>query len=327
MSGITVTEALRAALDEELRRDPDVLLLGEDIAEYGGAFGVTRGLVDTHGPGRVINTPISEPGFTGAAIGAAMVGSRPVVEIMFADFMTLTMDQLVNHAAKLHYVYAQQLRCPLVVRTACGAGRCYGPTHSQTFEAWFAHTPGLKVVAPSTPVDAKGLLKSAIRDDNPVIFLEHKLLYNVRADVAAGSDGRVPLGRSLRVTEGSDITIVAWSYMAHLAREAVAELAREDVSAELIDLRTLAPMDIETVSESVRKTGRVLIVEEGPRTGGVGAEIGARLFETAYDYLDAPLQRLAGSDNPIPASPALEGAMIPDVDRIVDAAIALVDRE
>jgi pyruvate/2-oxoglutarate/acetoin dehydrogenase E1 component len=256
-----------------------------------------------------------------------MVGSRPVVEIMFMDFMTLTMDQLVNQAAKMHYVFGPDLRCPLVVRTASGAGRCYGPTHSQGFESWFVHTPGIKVVAPGNPADAKGLLKSAIRDDNPVVFIEHKLLYNTRGEVPDDHDVTVPLGQAARVREGRDVTIVAWSWMAHLALAAAKDLEEDEVDAEVIDMRTLSPMDIGTVAESARKTGRVLIVEEGPLTGGVGAEIGCRLFEEAYDYLDAPIRRLAGSDNPIPASPALESAMMPDIDRIADAVIDLLEGE
>jgi pyruvate/2-oxoglutarate/acetoin dehydrogenase E1 component len=324
MKTISYTEALREALDEELRRDSDVFLMGEDIAAYGGAFGVTRGLLDAHGAQRVINTPISEPGFVGAAVGAALVGSRPVVEIMFMDFLTLAMDQLVNQAAKLHYVFGPRAACPLVLRTAAGAGRSYGPTHSQMFDAWLINTPGLKVVAPATPADAKGLLKSAIRDNNPVVFIEHKLLYGTRGPVPDG-EHTIPLGQARVVGDGEDVTIVAWSAMARAAEEAVNELARAGLHAQLIDLRTLAPMDTAAMLTSARRTGRVLIVDEGPRTGGVSAEIGFRIFEGAHDYLDAPIRRLTAPDNPIPASPALEQAMLPNPARIADAAIALIE--
>lgn len=325
MKMLSGVEALREALSEEMTADPSVFLMGEDIATYGGAFGVTRGLLDAFGPDRVINTPISEPSFVGAAVGAALAGSRPVVEIMFMDFITLAMDQLVNQAAKLHYVFGPQARCPLVVRAVAGAGRCYGPTHSQSLEAWFVHTPGIKVVAPASPADAKGLMKTAIRDDNPVLFVEHKLLYSLRGEVPEEGDQAIPFGRARCVREGEDLTIVAWSWMSVEAGLAAQELEREGISAEVIDLRTLVPMDMETVVESARKTGRVLIVEEAPGTGGVGAEIGFRIFEQAYDYLDAPIRRLAAADTPIPASPVLEQALLPNRVRIAEAAFELVE--
>mgnify|MGYP006288685713 CR=1 FL=1 len=325
MRSMTCTEALREALHEEMARDERVFLMGEDIAAYGGAFGVTRGLLDTYGPERVRNTPISEPGFVGAAVGAALAGSRPVVEIMFMDFITLAMDQLVNQAAKLHYVFGEQATCPLVVRAVGGAGRCYGPTHSQNLEAWFVHAPGIKVVAPSSPAEAKGLLKAAVRDDNPVLFVEHKLLYNRREDMPDDAGRPLPIGKARIVRPGEDLTIVAWSWMAAEAEEAAHRLAAEDIEAEVIDLRSLSPMDTDTIVDSARKTGRVLVVEEGHRTGGVAAEIACRIFENAHDYLDAPIRRLAATDNPIPAGPALEQAMIPNAARIVDAALELVD--
>jgi pyruvate/2-oxoglutarate/acetoin dehydrogenase E1 component len=321
---ITYAEALREALAEELRRDKEVFLMGEDIGVYGGAFGITRGLLEQFGPDRVLDTPISEQGFVGAAVGAALAGSRPVVEIMFMDFITLAVDQLVNQAAKLHYVFGDQARCPLVVRTVGGGGRCYGPTHSQSLEAWFTHAPGLKVVAPSTPTDAKALLKAAIRDDNPVVFMEHKLLYGCKGDVPRDEGPVAPLGAARVSRTGSDITLVAWSWMAREAEAAAEELQARGVKAEVVDLRTLIPLDIQTVAESVRKTHRVLIVQEACRTGGFGAEIGCRLFESVYDYLDAPLRRLATADVPLSASPVLERAAIPDRNRIVEAALELV---
>ena len=324
MREISYTEALREALTEEMKRDPTVFLIGEDIAEYGGAFGVTRGLLAEFGPERVRNTPISEPGFVGAAIGAAAAGSRPVVEIMFMDFMGLVSDQLVNMAAKLHYVFGKQVHCPLVLRTAGGGGRCYGPTHSQSLESWFLHTPGIKIAVPATPADAKGLLKSAIRDPNPVLFVEHKMLYGRRGPVPEGANVTVPFGRARVACAGDDLTIVAWSWMAAEAQIAVQELGACGVRAELLDLRTLAPLDMASVLSSVKKTGRLLIVEEGCRTGGVAAEIGAQVFEQAYDYLTAPLRRLTTPDIPVPASPELEKAALPDRNRIVQAALELM---
>jgi pyruvate dehydrogenase E1 component beta subunit len=324
---ISYSDALREALLEEMERDGRVFVIGEDIARYGGAFGVTRGLVDRFGPQRVINTPISEQGFTGMAVGAALAGSRPVVEIMFMDFITLATDQLVNQAAKLHYVFGDQATCPLVVRTVAGGGRQYGPTHSQSLEAWFVHTPGIKVVAPATPADAKGLLKSAIRDRNPVLFVEHKRLYGRTGAVPSGRMQPVPIGRARRVTEGRDLTLIAWSWMSVEAEEAVGELADRGIGAELIDLRSLNPLDVDTLAASARQTGRVLIVEEGCRTGGVSAEIAFRIFEEAHDYLDAPIGRVAGADVPVPASPVLEKAALPDKAAIVEAAMRLVESE
>jgi len=322
---LSYVEALREALREEMNRDAAVVLMGEDIGVYGGAFGVTQGLFDRFGPQRVMDTPISESSFTGVAIGAALAGLRPVVEIMFMDFMTLVTDQLVNQAAKLHYVFGREARCPLVVRTVAGAGRCYGPTHSQSFDAWFIHVPGLKVVAPATPADAKGMLKTAIRDDNPVLFIEHKLLYGRRGSVPARGRTAVPLGKARIARRGTDLTIVAWSGMVLQALQATAGLEDRDVLAEVVDLRSLNPMDTETVVESVRKTGRLLIAEEGCRTGGIGAEIGAQVFEHAFDYLDAPIRRVATPDIPIPAGPSLERAAIPDGPQIAAAALSLVD--
>lgn len=325
MRTISYTEALREALQEEMTINPDVFLMGEDIGIYGGAFGVTRGLLGKFGAERVRDTPISEQGFVGASIGAALAGSRPVVEIMFMDFITLAVDQMVNQAAKLRYVLGKQARCPMVLRTVGGGGRCYGPTHSQSLEAWFTHVPGLKVVAPSTPADAKGLLKAAIRDDNPVVFMEHKLLYGCRGEVSGDPDTVIPLGKARMARTGTDLTIIAWSWMSAEAGRATEDLSTQGISAEVIDLRSLIPLDIDTIIASVKKTHRVLIVQESCRTGGFGAEISARISETVYDYLDAPLLRLATPDIPLSASPSLERAAMPDRSRIFEAARKLVE--
>jgi pyruvate/2-oxoglutarate/acetoin dehydrogenase E1 component len=315
---LTYWQALQEALREEMQRDPHVFLMGEDIGAYGGAFGVTRGLLAEFGAERVRCTPISEATVVGAATGAALTGTRPVVEIMFMDFVTLAMDQLTNHAAKFRYMYGAQAHVPLVLRTPAGGGRCYGATHSQSLEAWFLHVPGVKVVAPATPADAKGLLKAAIRDDNPVLCVEHKLLY---ATTGAVPDGEliVPIGSAVVRRPGTDVTLAAYSYHARLACEAAEELARQGIEVEVIGLRTLVPLDIDTVIASVRKTGRLVCVEEGARTGGVGAEIAARVAEHAYEYLDAPIRRVAAADVPIPFSPPLEQAALPDQAGIVRA--------
>ncbi len=328
MRTLTGCEALREALREEMRRDKTVFCLGEDIGVYGGAFGVTRGLLDAFGPERVLDTPISEAGFTGVAIGAALAGSRPVVEIMFMDFILLAFDQLANMAAKSRYVFGPHAACPLVIRTPGGGGRGYGPTHSQSLEALFAHIPGLKIVAPSTPADAKTLLKAAIRDDNPVLFVEHKLLYSLRGEVPARASSRVErLGKARVVRKGRDVTIVAWSWMTELARRAARDLAEAGVDAEVVDLRTLSPLDSETVMTSVARTGRLLIVEEGCRTGGFAAEIGFQAFESVFDRLDAPIRRVTCPDVPISASPVLEQAALPSQTAIAAAAAALMTDE
>lgn len=323
MREVSYSEAIREALTEEMERDEAVFLMGEDLGVYGGCFGVTQGLLDRFGPERVIDTPISEGSFVGMAVGAALTGSRPVVEIMFADFITLAMDQIINHAAKFRQVYGEQAKVALVIRCAAGGGRRYGPTHSQNPEAWFVHTPGLKVVAPSTPADAKGLLKSAIRDDDPVIFLENKMLYPQKGQVP-DREYLVPLGQAACVREGNDLTLVAYSRMVQEALEAAARLEQEGISAEVIDLRTLSPLDIGTVVESVRKTNRVLVVHEACRTGGVGAEVAAQIFEQAFDYLDAPLRRLTAPDIAIPFSPELEDWALPNAADIVAEARKLL---
>lgn len=322
MRNITFTQAVRETLAAELRRDPSVLLLGEDIGVYGGAFGATRGLLEEFGPGRVRNTPISEQALTGLSIGAAVAGLRPVIEIMFMDFITLAVDQLVNLAAKLHAVYG--LPCPLVVRTPPGAGRGYGATHSQSLERIFAGTPGIKIAAPSSAADASGLLQSAVRDDNPVLFLEHKLLYPMRFEMPDGLPPPKPFGFAARLTEGSDVTIAAWSYMTVQALRAAETLSREGIGAEVVDLKTLCPLDIDTLLDSARKTGRVLVVEEGPKTGGFAAEIAAQIAEGAQDYLERPVKRLASPDLPFPAAKTLEAACIPTARTICDAARGLL---
>jgi len=316
MPELTYWQALQEALRQEMTRDPLVFLMGEDIGAYGGAFGVTRGLLAEFGPERVRCTPISEATIVGAATGAALTGMRPVVEIMFMDFVTLAMDQLANHAAKFRYMYGPQARVPLVLRTPAGGGRCYGATHSQSLEAWFLHVPGLKVIAPATPADAKGLLTAAIRDDNPVLCVEHKLLYATTGPVPEDEE-TLPIGRAATRRQGRDVTLVAYSYYVGIALQAAQRLADDGIDAEVVDLRTLAPLDTETVVQSVRKTGRLVCIEEGTRTGGVGAEVAARVAELAYEYLDAPIRRIAAPDVPIPFSPPLEQETLPTADGIV----------
>lgn len=306
-----------------MTRDERVILMGEDIADYGGAFKLTEGMAARFGRERVRNTPISEGGFVGVAVGAALTGLRPIVEIMFMDFITLAMDQLVNHAAKFRYQFGPQARVPLVVRTPAGAGRGYGPTHSQSLEKWLVATPGLVVAAPSTPADARGLLKSAVRCDDPVVFIESKILYGRRGEVPEG-DHTTPLGEAAVVREGDDVTIVAYSRMTEEALKAAEALARHDIAAEVIDLRTLAPLDTDTVAASVEKTGRVVVAEEGHLTGGIGAEVVARVVEACFDYLHAPPTRVAALDVPVPASPVLERAATPDWEAIGRAAAALM---
>jgi len=320
---LTYADAVRAALVEEMERDERVILLGEDIAEYGGAFRVTRGLVHDFGAERVINTPISENSFVGAAVGAALTGLRPVVEIMFMDFITLAMDQLVNHAAKLHYIYGGQVRVPLVIRTPSGAGRGYGASHSQSLEAWFVHTPGIKVVAPATAADARGLLKAAIRDDNPVLVLENKLLYSRRGPVP-DDEGIVPIGKARIARSGSDVTLIAYSRMTSLALEAAEAMEAEGISCEVLDLRTLSPLDEEAILESVARTRRAVIVEEDTRRAGVGAEVAAVLADQGFDSLDSPVRRVAAADTPIPCCPVLEEAVLPSVAKIIDAVESLI---
>lgn len=319
MAEIFYSHAIRQALEEEMARDERVILIGEDIAEYGGAFKVTADMAARFGKERVRNTPISENGFVGVAVGAAMTGLRPVAELMFMDFLTLAMDQLCNHAAKFRYQYGPQCRIPLVLRCPAGAGRSYGPTHSQSLEKWLMATPGLLVAAPATPADAKGLLKSAIRCDDPVVFIESKLLYGQRGEVPEG-EHLVPLGEAVVRRAGEHVTLVAYSRMVAEALRAAEVLAEHDVSAEVVDLRCLAPLDMATVAASVEKTGRVVVIEEGNLTGGVAAEIVARVVEECFDCLQAAPRRVAALDVPVPASRVLEQAATPDWHDIARAA-------
>ena len=322
MRNITFTQIIRETLAAELRRDPSVFLMGEDIGVYGGAFGVTRGLLDEFGPARVRDTPISEQALTGIAIGAAVAGQRPVIEIMFMDFITLAVDQLVNMAAKLHPIYGQP--CPLVIRTPPGGGRGYGATHSQSLERLFACVPGIKIAAPSNAADASGLLQTAIRDNNPVLFLEHKLLYPQRFEVEDELPQPIPFGFAKVAREGDDLTLIAWSHMTSVAQYAASKLAAEGIEAEVIDLLTLNPLDTETLVESAKRTGRVIVLEEGPKTGGFAAEIAAQIMESAHDYLEKPVRRLAGADFPIPSAKNLEAACLPALNDILALARELV---
>ena len=323
MRTITFTQIIRETLEAEMRRDPSVFLMGEDIGVYGGSFGVTRGLISEFGPDRIRDTPISEQALTGIAIGAAAAGQRPVIEIMFMDFITLAVDQLVNMAAKLHPIYGRT--CPLVIRTPPGGGRGYGATHSQSLERLFACVPGIKIAAPSNAADASGLLQTAIRDNNPVLFLEHKLLYPQRFEVGDGLPQPIPFGFAKIAREGEDLTIVAWSHMAFVAQQAAAQLAAEGIDAEIVDLRTLAPLDIDTLVESAKRTGRVMVLEEGPKTGGFAAEIAAQIMEHAHDYLEKPVRRLAGADFPIPSAKNLEAACLPSLAGILALAREMTD--
>lgn len=315
---IMYREALNEALREEMRRDPLVFILGEGIAERGGSYQVTKGLLADFGPERVVDTPISEASFTGLGVGAAVVGCRPVVEILFVDFAALAMDQLVNQAAKFRFMTGDRATVPMVLRTQGGLGNGLAVQHSQSLEAWFYHTPGLKVVMPATPRDAKGLLKSAIRDDGPVIFIEHKLLYMTKGEVP-DEEYLVPLGQAAVTREGRDVTLISYSRHALLCLEAAATLADEGIEAEVIDLRTLSPLDAGTVLASVRKTRRAIVVHEACRQGGVGADIAARIAEEAFHDLAAPVTRVAGLDTPIPFNLNLERACAPAVEDIGDA--------
>lgn len=316
---LSYAEAVREALRQEMQADERVFMLGEDIGVYGGAFGVTDGLLAEFGPERIRDTPISEAAITGCAIGAAVAGLRPVLEIQFSDFITLAMEQLVLQAAKLRYMFGGKARVPMVVRTPGGSGTGAAAQHSESLEAWFAHVPGLKVVAPSTPADAKGLLISSIRDDNPVIFFEHKLLYRTRGPVPEEAVA-IPLGLADVKREGADATVVATSGMVTRALEAADRLAQDGVSVEVIDPRTLRPLDTDTILASVRKTGRVVIVYEAVKTLGIGAEIAARIAESEALYsLQAPIVRLGGQECPIPYNRALERAAVPQQEDIVAA--------
>ena len=313
---------MNEALAEELRRDPTVFIMGEDVAEAGTPFKVMSGLVEEFGPERVIDSPISEAGISGIGLGAAMTGMRPVVDIMFGDFLTLVMDQVANQAAKIHYMSGGRLKAPLTIRTTLGATRRSAAQHSQSLHAWVAHVPGLKVAVPSTPYDAKGLLKSAIRDDNPVVFFEDKMMFATKGPVPE-EEYTVPLGVADVKREGEDLTIVATSSMVYVALEAADLLEQDGVSAEVVDPRTLVPLDRETLVASVVKTGRALVVDEGHTSYGVSAELAAVLADEAFWHLDAPVKRLAALDVPIPFSPVLEDETVPTPERVVEVAKAL----
>jgi len=315
-------EAIRDALREEMLRNERVFVMGEDVGIYGGAYGATRGLYEEFGEERVRDAPISEAAIAGAAVGAAMAGYRPVAEIMYIDFATLAMDQFINQGAKNRYMFGGRTTVPMVLRTEGGAGRCIAAHHSQSLEAWFVHAPGLFVVTPATPYDAKGLLKTAIRDDNPILFIEHKILYKTKGEVPE-EEYVIDLGCAKVLHEGDQVSIVAYSRQALNALEAARRLAEEGIRADVIDLLCLKPLDIDCVLDSVRKTGRLLLVSEGYRNANVVCEIAMRVSELAFDDLDAPIQRLCGADVPVPMSPVLEDAAIPNVESIVAAARTL----
>lgn len=320
---ITLAQAINEALHEEMARDERVILIGEDVAAAGGVYQVSRGLLDAFGSERVLDTPISEAGIAGLATGAAMTGMRPVVELMFGDFLTLAMDQLVNQAAKVHYMSGGALRVPMVVRTTLGAGRRMGAQHSQSLHAWMAHVPGLRVATPGTPADAKGLLKAAIRSDDPVVFFEDKVAYWQRGPVPE-EQPPIPLGEAQVKRAGQDVTLVAVSSTVALALAAAEELTKEGIDAEVVDPRTIAPLDEETILASVCKTSRCLVIDGGHRRFGASAEIAAMVAERAFADLSAPVSRIAAADVPVPFSPALEDATLPDVAAITDRARALV---
>ena len=319
MPTITVREAISQALREEMYRDERGFIMGEEIGIWGGTYAVTRGFLDEFGEKRVRDTPIAEGVIVGAAAGAAIAGLRPVAELMTINFAFLAMDQIVNHVAKLHYMFNGQITCPIVIRTVGGGGRQLAATHSQTPDVVFAHFPGLKVVAPCTPADAKGLLKAAIRDDDPVLFIEHATLYQVRGEVPDDEDLMVPIGTSDVKREGKDVTIVSYSKMLHASLSAADQLADQGVDAEVIDLRTLRPLDTRPILESVQKTNRLVVVEEGWRAYGIGAEVASRVTELAFDHLDAPVRRVAQAEVPLPYNRRLEQMALPQEEDIVRA--------
>ncbi|MCS7261147.1 MAG: alpha-ketoacid dehydrogenase subunit beta [Anaerolineae bacterium] len=327
MAYITMREAISQALREEMYRDERVFIMGEEVGVWGGTYAVTRGFLDEFGEKRVRDTPIAEGVIVGAAIGAAIAGLRPVAELMTINFAFLAMDQIVNHAAKLHYMFNGQIRCPMVIRTVGGGGRQLAATHSQSPDAVFAHFPGLKVVAPGTPADAKGLLKSAIRDEDPVFFIEHATLYQLRGEVPEDEEYLVPIGVSDVKREGKDVTIVSYSKMLQTSLQAAEQLSKEGIEAEVIDLRTLRPLDMLPVVQSVQKTNRLVVVEEGWRSYGVGAEVAARVMERAFDYLDAPVRRVAQLEVPLPYNRRLEQMALPQVEDVVRAVYEVLYRK
>jgi pyruvate dehydrogenase E1 component beta subunit len=326
MVSMTMREALRDAMAEEMRADKDVFVMGEEVAEYQGAYKVTQGLLQEFGPKRVIDTPITEHGFAGLGVGAALAGLKPVVEFMTFNFAMQAMDQIINSAAKTLYMSGGQMGCSIVFRGPNGAAARVAAQHSQDYSAWYSSVPGLKVVTPSNAADAKGLLKAAIRDPNPVIFLENEILYGHSSPVPKLDDFIVPIGKAKIAREGKDVTIVAWSMGMNYAMKAADELAKEGIEAEVIDLRTLKPMDTDTIIESVKKTGRAVTVEEGWAQSGVGAEIAARIMEKAFDYLDAPVARVSAKDVPMPYAANLEKLALPSVAEVVEAVKAVTYR-
>ena len=326
MRELTFGDAIREALAEELRRDPTVFMLGEDIAEAGTTFKVLTGLVEEFGKERVLDTPISEPGITGLAVGAAMTGMRPIVDIMFGDFSGLIMDQVANQAAKIHYMSGGKLKVPMVLRTTMGAGRRSAAQHSQSLHAWYSHIPGLKVIVPSTPYDAKGLMKSAIRDDNPVVILEDKMMYKTVKGPVPYEEYTVPLGVADVKRAGTDITLVATSSMVYVALDAAKLLEEIGISAEVVDPRTLVPLDKQMLIESVKKTSRVIIIDEGYEQYGITAELASVIADGAFYYLDAPVKRMGAMNVPIPFSPALEDLTIPNANGVFEMAKSLCNR-
>jgi pyruvate dehydrogenase E1 component beta subunit len=318
MAKITMREAISQALMEEMDRDPSVFILGEEVGVWGGSYAVTKGFYDKYGPERVKDTPIAENAILGGAIGAAMVGQRPVAELMTINFAFSAMDFIVNQAAKLHYMFGGQFTLPLVIRAVGGGGRQLGATHSQTPDAIFAHFPGLKVIAPGTPADAKGLLKAAIRSNDPVLFIEHATMYQTRGEVPDG-EHIVPIGKSKIQREGKDVTIVTYSKGLELSMKAADELAKDGIQVEIVDLRCLRPLDMDPVLMSFKKTNRAVIVEEGWKSYGVGSEIAARIYEEAFDYVDAPVKRVAQKEVPLPYNRNLEQAALPQVEDVIAA--------
>ena len=326
MTEMRMREALRDAIAEEMRRDPDVFVMGEDVGVFQGAFKVTEGLLDEFGHKRVRDTPISENTIVGTGVGAAMAGLRPVVELMTVNFSLLALDQIVNHAAAIPYMFNGNVRVPMVIRMPGGGGHQLGPTHSHSFEALYLQVPGLLVACPSTPADAKALLKAAIRDDNPVVFIEHESLYGIKGEVPDGDDVIQRFGEAAIRREGADVTIVGILKMAQVAEKVAAELEeKHGISAEVIDPRTLRPLDLDTILDSVRKTNRAVIVEEGWPHGGVGANLSTLITEQAFDYLDAPVQRVTGADVPMPYSRRMEQAAIPHEENVIEAALATTE--
>lgn len=325
MPVITFREAVTSAIDEEMARDEKVFLIGEDIGLHGGVFGLTKGLYKKYGFGRVKQTPISESAIIGAAIGASMLGYRPIAEIMYFDFIATCMDQVINQAAKIRYMSAGQLETPIVIRTQAGAGRGKGSQHSQYLEALFFHIPGIKIVVPSNAYDAKGLLKTAVRDNSPVLFIENAFMYNSKDEVP-NEDYTVPFGKANIKSEGNDLTIVSYSNITNKCMTVVEELKTMDISAELIDLRTVVPLDIDTIIDSVKKTGRLLIVHEAYKKGGIGAEITALINEKAFDYLDAPILRVGEKEAPIAFAETLENEIVPGIDKIRETCVELAKR-